>query len=134
MIYNKIQSKEYILQSLSNDLEKSNWIDGFGCIVVMRKKAINQVFTWVNEFIVNDNDFDDNHGKVDMYNLFYHINNIFHSNADNLPKNLIINDDKDLHLPIPIFSYIRPDMGTQFIFLSLGQFSTEIDLIQQQSL
>ena len=35
------------------------------------------------------------------------------------------------HLPIPVFSYINPTMGTQFILhllLSMGYFSTEIDL------
>ena len=52
-------------------------------------------------------------------------------------KNLIYDDDHEDHLPIPVFSYIRPTMGTQFILhllLSLGSFSTELDLVHHFSI
>ena len=71
-------------------------------------------------------------------------NNIYHHYIDgssanltvemvaHIENNLVYNDDHEDHLPIPVFSYIRPTMGTQFILhllLSLGHFSTEIDLL-----
>ena len=43
----------------------------------------------------------------------------------------IDDDSENDHLPIPVYSYIKPTMGTQFILhllLSMGHFSTEIDL------
>ena len=92
MIDTKIQSKEYILQSLTNNLDKSNWIDDFCGIILMRRKAVNGDFIWLNDVIVNDKIFYYNHGKGDMYNLFYHINDIFCPNADIFTKNLIIKD------------------------------------------
>ena len=41
-----------------------------------------------------------------------------------------INRNED-HLPIPVYSYLKPTLGVQFIhhvMLSLGRFATEIDL------
>ena len=53
-------------------------------------------------------------------------------------KNLIHNDSKKSpHLLIPVFSYIKPTTGYQFIhhvLLSMGCFSTEVDLILHQNL
>ena len=46
-------------------------------------------------------------------------------------SHLLFNDCSEEHLPIPVYSYQRPDMGVQFllhILLSMGRFSTEIDL------
>ena len=50
----------------------------------------------------------------------------------------MIDEDSDYdHLPIPVYSYIKPTMGTQFILhllLSMGHFSTEIDLTLNETL
>ena len=46
-------------------------------------------------------------------------------------------DTNNIHLPIPVFSYIKPTMGTQFLLhllLSMGHFSTEIDLTLHENL
>ena len=53
-------------------------------------------------------------------------------------KNLWIEEiNAEAHLPIPVFSYIKPTMGTQFILhllLSMGHFSTEYDLTLHENL
>ena len=116
---------------------QSYWIDGFGRTVLLRKKAIAEVLAWLNTVIRSDTDFYSNNGKAEIYNLFFQINNIMNFNPENTPHHFIHNDDSCMHLPIPVYSYIRPNMGTQFllhILLSLGHFSTELDLIQQDSL
>ena len=46
-------------------------------------------------------------------------------------------DDEREHLPIPVFSYIIPTMGTSFILhimLSMGRFETELDLTMHPSI
>ena len=48
-------------------------------------------------------------------------------------KNLFDGSSEE-HLHIPVFSYVRPKFGIQFILhilLSLGQYVTEIDLLHQ---
>ena len=66
---------------------------------------------------------------------------ILHSNLDELNtsdlefymrvhSDFLFDNEKE-HLPIPVFSYIIPTMGTSFllhIMLSMGRFETEIDL------
>ena len=52
-------------------------------------------------------------------------------------SHLLYNDASEEHLPIPVFSYVRPTMGTQFILhilLSVGRYSTEIDLLKHSTL
>ena len=73
-----------------------------------------------------------------MIGIFNHIydhycgnnNDISMKMSQHIHNNLVFNDDDLEHLPISVFSYIRPTMGTQFILhllLSLEHFSTEID-------
>ena len=63
------------------------------------------------------------------------------SQHDDITKEEILNcfilDSKMKHLPIPVYSYIKPTMGTQFILhllLSMGHFATEIDLTLHENL
>jgi len=54
-----------------------------------------------------------------------------------LYANLLHNDQPKEHLPIPVFSYIKPTIGVSFllyIMLSMGRFATEIDLTLHQSI
>ena len=47
-------------------------------------------------------------------------------------KEEILNEDNKRHLSIPVYSYVRPTVGSQFILhilLSLGHFVTEVDLL-----
>ena len=53
-----------------------------------------------------------------------------------IQENLLY-DDEHRHLPIPVFSYVKPTLEPRFmlhILLSMGQFETDIDLILHQSL
>ena len=46
-------------------------------------------------------------------------------------------DDDLRHIPIPVFSYVKPTMGARFllhVMLSLGDFDTEVDLILHRTL
>ena len=51
----------------------------------------------------------------------------------------LIYEDTDIvdHLPVPVFSFIKPATGLQFthdMFLSMGSFETEIDLIMRSTI
>ena len=51
-------------------------------------------------------------------------------------KNLLY-DDESKHLPVPVYSYVKPSLGTRFVLhllLSLGHFETELDLLLHRSL
>ena len=55
----------------------------------------------------------------------------------NVHTQLVDFDDDHEHLPIPVYSYIKPTMGVQFmlhILLSMGHFSTEVDLISHSTI
>ena len=50
---------------------------------------------------------------------------------------LVYFDDDHEHLSIPVYSYIKPTMGVQFILhilLSMGHFATEVDLISHPTI
>lgn len=67
----------------------------------------------------------DSHEDIDDYNSWCHI------------KEHILHDDDQKHLPIPMYSYVKPKMGTSFIFhilLSLVSFDTEFDLLLHNTL
>ena len=57
---------------------------------------------------------------------------------EHVKDNLI--DEKDgnqNNLPVPVYTYTKPTMGVQFILhimLSMGRFSTEIDLIMHNTI
>ena len=95
----------------------------------------------------NDNDFNnESSGKEDIYDLFLYIKKVMINNElseDDIEfqefadSHLLYNDASEEHLPIPVFSYVRPTMGTQFILhilLSVGRYSTEIDLLKHSTL
>ena len=56
---------------------------------------------------------------------------------DHAEKNLIDDDNGFEHLPIPVYSYLNPSMGVQFILhimISMGHFATEIDMTLHASI
>ena len=69
-----------------------------------------------------ENEEDINHGMV---SLFPHLHNVTQNYAnlnntdqispDFAKKQLIYDDDNDEHLPIPVYSGIKPSMGPEFI-------------------
>ena len=50
---------------------------------------------------------------------------------EHVVANLIIGIEYEIHPPVPVFPYIKPTMGVQFLLhnmLSMGRFETKIDL------
>ena len=90
-------------------------MDGFGRIVQVRKKTIQDIIIWLHDIIQYDDDFNEDNGKNVIYQLFQFISDIINSNTGNLLIHFVYNNEVELHLPIPVYSYIRPDMHTQFI-------------------
>ena len=139
----KSQSEEKLLELFSNDVSLSSWVDGECRIVRVRKKAIPEVLSWLNNVVKHDDDFNEDSGKTIMFELFHFIDRVIYGNVDSNGStdevgvgHLVYDDGSEEHLSIPVYSYIRPDMGCQFllhILLSLGRFTTEIDLIQHES-
>jgi hypothetical protein len=134
------QRKEALLELLSPNIRESSWIDGQGHITWVRRKAISEVMAWLEDVIAHDPDYNDvSNGKQEIVALFQDIHHSIQSNTtnDELESRFVFNDDMEEHLPVPVFSYIRPTMGTQFILhilLSLGRYKTEMDLLQHRSL
>ena len=87
-------------------------------------------------------------GSKDMYDLISAIDSICNKNLDDMNENerkfhdfaykhLIYVGDKRKHLPIPVYSFMKPKNAIHFlthILLSQGEFLTEIDLMTHQTL
>ena len=83
-----------------------------------------------------------------MANLFKKINNILQHPIELLNEedthflqfineDLVDDDSSSDLLPVPVYSYIKPTLGIQFIhhiLLSMGRYATELDLIMHPSL
>ena len=139
--YNRMQEEE-VRDLLHPNLMSSSWIDSLGYQIKLRKKAINEVSSFLNSLNIEQD-----RPEHEMITIFDTIHNIYSSDnndhnidedvVNHITSHLVYNDDEEEHLPIPVFSYIRPTMGTQFILhilLSLGHFSTELDLILHPSI
>ena len=70
------------MKLLDSDLKKSAWIDGQSCKVLLRSKALPEVLVWLNSVITNDDDFNEDSEKKDIYQLFMDINDAL-SNPQN---------------------------------------------------
>ena len=134
-----------VLDYLDDDIENSPWIDAMKCQIFLRPKALPELIEWIdsieheegiyepmvvlfrklNEVVTNVIDLDDLNDS----------DRIFLSFAE---KHLLYNDDSDEdHLPIPVYSSIKPSMAPEFILstlLSLGRFSTERELLLHDKL
>jgi len=149
--------KRCIKQSLANELIHTNlrcsaWINGFNQKVKVRKNAFHEIIPWCEEILRNaQDDIDDQaEARVEIANLFISLGQFFQShnsisgdhNYDDCfftfaKEHLVFEESINTHLPIPVYSFIKPTMATQFIhhiLLSMGQFETEIDLIMQPSI
>ena len=121
---------------ISNDIYSCKWIDGMQRLVLLRKTAINKLIDYIeNKMTHHDKEAD--HIKI-MIDLFKNIHHNYIHNPESLIENIWVQDDiEEEHLPIPVYSYIKPTMGTHFILhllLSMGHFDTEVDLTLHQNL
>ena len=95
-------------------------------------KEVLQELILCLETIKNEEDID--HGMVSLLRHLHHatqncanLNKTDQNFLDFSNKYLFFDDDNDEHLAIPVYSCIKPYMGTEFILntlLSLGRFST----------
>jgi hypothetical protein len=136
---------------LNMDLFESKWVDHLQQVILLRKRAIPEVKEFLNDIEQDANHFTD--GNNDRFNGVYEIMTVFkqiilviekkennelfvgeEEKFYDFASSQLIKDDTNEsdHLPVPVFSYIRPNIGIQFIhhlLLSMGRFETEIDLI-----
>ena len=150
---NKVISGDEMNSRINIDLYNSWWINGLQQQVLIRKRAFPELIAFITA-LIEDEDRMMIRGVEEMVSLFQRMNQLLlnghNLNEDNIDerddalfydfmmKNLIQDDSKvSAHLPIPVFSYIKPTTGFQFIhhiLLSMGCFDTEIDLTLQPSL
>jgi hypothetical protein len=137
--------------AIDADLLKSYWVNGLQQQVYLRRRAVPELIGYINTL---DEATLQEDGVAEMVALFHKIDNLL-TNADQLDENNpddisdvrfyehmmenLIQDDTRIaaHLPVPVFSYIKPTTCYQFlhhILLSMGSFATEIDLIMKPSL
>ena len=135
--------REKIVQSI----DQSIWVDKLQQQIRFRKNALPEIIEYINSLeIENVNDIPD--GLLDMANLFKKINNILQHPIELLNEedthflqfineDLVDDDSSSDLLPVPVYSYIKPTLGIQFIhhiLLSMGRYATELDLIMHPSL
>lgn len=132
---------DVVSELISVDLHSSVWIDSLQCQVKLRKNAFSEVARWLDEIE------DEENIGASMFSVFRRIFSVYGRNIAELSesdrnffefaqKNLVF-DDGDRHLPIPVYSFMKPTMGPQFlhhVLLSMGRFQTELDLILQPSI
>jgi hypothetical protein len=144
LLTKKLSSDE-MHDMLSDDIQKSIWVDGFKNQVKVKRKALPEIELYLNSLTINDESPD---SVSQIYNLFRRIIKVNEEESGSvssdessfiqfIDKNLIYEDTEHIHLPVPVYSYPKPTMSVHFllhILLSLGKFDTEIDLLLQPSL
>ena len=81
------------------------------------------LFTRISH-VLNESD----RNLIDVYDIRF---------LNNVNDNLMLDNSEEGHLPVSVFSYIKPTMGIQVllhIMISMGRFSTEIDLTTHATL
>jgi hypothetical protein len=147
-IISKEVNEDKLRNIITNNIRSSSWVDGLQRVVKIRVKAIPEVIDYINNKM-NHHNREAPHIKM-MVDLFNDISSHIENNQDNeeiseenqvfgnqIKSAWIDNDEQNEHLPIPVYSYIKPTMGTQFILhllLSMGHFNTEIDLTLKENL
>ena len=135
---------EIINNSINDSIRNSLWIETFLNKVTLRHKALPELMSYLDSVEEEEDSVNSNYdeGRYAMIELFKEINYII-----NCENSLILNDEEQQflqftnvnfidnneqlkHLPIPVFLYIKPSLGIQFvhhILISMGKFSTQID-------
>ena len=142
---------EILDEELKTNLNETIWVDFLLQQVKVRRKAFPEIMKYLAEIEgdVNDDEGEErSHAITAMSTIFHEIQLVCENRRENLDEaqiiflihvetNLMVDNDDEDHLPVPVFSYIKPTMGVQFllhILLSMGRFATEIDLTLQGSL
>ena len=141
----KIPFKE-ISSLLNKDIRKSVWLDDLQKLVKLRSKAIPELIMSLQNKQDN-NKFENNSGFCEMFDWIREINILKEKKEEDMTSvdqrllcfvnKFLLFENEDRHLPIPVYSYIKPTMGTRFILhilLSMGHFETELDLLLHKNL
>ena len=131
---------------ITDDLSDTLWINGLQRQVDVRKKALPELMFWCDkiegEFKNEYASTNESDGSEEVIYIFRSINHVVQSDSsvftneelsflEHAESNLIFIDPDNSHLPIPVYSYLKPSMGVQFlhhILLSMGILSTGIEL------
>ena len=116
---------EYLETALTDSVESSIWVDGLSNQVYLRSKAIQEL----NDYLDSEGFVEDgSDSRIVMRNFMKKIislHGIFcedrefdnkddHEMWNFIQENLLY-DDEHRHLPIPVFSYVKPTLGPRFI-------------------
>ena len=135
------------------DLHKCWWINCLQQKVRIRRNAFPELMDYIST-IEDDQEMMNNESVSDLVQLFHEMNNLLlnhptrqeaaaeegnhHNNHFfNFMNEHLIYQKEESHLPIPVFSYIKPTTGFQFIhhiLLSMGSYSTEVNLIMHPTI
>ena len=130
-ICKKVLKPEEIMDLLDEDIERCGWVDGLGRRILLRKMALKEVNTYL-ENISEEN--------VQIHSWLlrnYLIRMIEINNNDGILEEKFVHDDLGEVLPIPVFSSVTPHNPVPFLLhmmLMLGEFETELDLRMQGSM
>ena len=131
------ESNAYVLGTEREELHRL----GLQHQVCLRLKALPEVIQHLESMQISSCSYDPEYMMKTYFMKINHYHNMFledhNYGSDNdqeqwscMEKHILYEDDLR-HLPIPVFSYIKPTMGRFIlhIMLSLGEFDTELDLI-----
>jgi hypothetical protein len=128
-------SRQKLNEMISIELFESSWVDGLQHKVMVRKRALPEIMQYCESIDIRGID----ESLTLMIALFTDINKELQSDVvlnesfrSHIEMNLLDDDESFEHLPCPVYSYIKPTLGPQFlhhVLLSMGQFSTEVDLL-----
>ena len=136
-------------KKLKKSIYKSSWINCLQEQNYIRSKALLEIKSYVGKMKENNEDEETEmtHGKKQMLKFFEKLLKVMNptENLTNgekdfrkfVKKEIIHDSTKDEHLPIPVYSYLKPTLGVQFIhhiLISMGKFHTEIDLTTRGSI
>ena len=132
---------------LKGSLQTSFWIDALQNQVLVRVKAFTEISDFFNERNINE---EIDHPEMIMISFLLEMKELYEEfnksedirDTDRYDKlcfirDNMIYDDHLKHLPVPVYSYVKPTMGAKFllhIMLSLGEFETEVDLLLHTSI
>ena len=135
-------NREQLESSIQVSLSSTMWVDGLQNQVRLRTKAIKEVQEYIESIEVQGRRNDPKNKMISIFTEIFRLNTCSHENAyfDDVDdvlqwkfiKDHMLYDDDQRHIPVPVFSYIKPTMGPRFllhIMLSMGEFETELGFI-----
>ena len=116
-------------ENIDIDLNMSWWVNGLQQRVYVYSNALPEIMHYISSIETNE-DFMNKDGVIEMISLFQKMNRLLYNNdeevkdldleiydymfSDFMNEHLI--EIRDKHLPIPVFSHIKPTTG-KFCFL-----------------